>query len=423
MLMGPRDCKEHLLELGGIVIVPTYNNAGTIGEVMASLIKYSEDILVVNDGCTDSTSAILATFGFREISLEQIPAVNDDADADGRNNAGCPFPVRKKTVLNHPRNMGKGAALKNALVIARKAGYRYAVTIDADGQHFPQDIPSFVEAAMAEPGVLLVGSRNLESENMPGRNTFANRFSNFWFRIETSIRLEDTQCGFRMYPLSGTDYSKWYYTSLYEFELEAIVFASWSGTYVRNVPVRVYYPPQDRRVSHFKPFRDFTRISILNTLLVLVCLFWIWPRNMLRKFTWKNIKRFLDENLFHVGESKARTVFSIWIGTFVGLLPFYGYQFVLAVFLAHLLKLNKLVAGVFSAISIPPAIPFIMYGSYWTGCVLLGRPCCLLPEGITLQAMTGMLVEYTLGGFVFAVAGSTVCAAAGFLLLNIFRRR
>lgn len=412
MLIGPKDCKDSLLQLGGIVIVPTYNNAGTIGAVMASLVKYSENILVVNDGCTDATSAILSTFGFREISLEEVRAAGRDG-----------LVLRKKTVLNHPRNMGKGTALKNALMAAKAAGYRYAVTIDADSQHFPQDIPVFVEAIMAEPGTLLVGSRNLQSENMPGCNTFANRFSNFWFRIETGVRLDDTQCGFRMYPIEGTDYSKWYYTSLYEFELEALVFASWSGIKVKNVPVRVYYPPQEKRVSHFRPLRDFTRISILNTLLVLACLLWVWPRNILRKCTWKNICRFIDDNLLHVKDSNARLTFSLWLGTFVGLMPFYGYQLVLAVFLAHLLHLNRIVAGAFTMISIPPAIPFIIFGSYWTGCTLLGRPCVLAFDGITFQGVADVLVEYVAGGMLFAAAGSTLCAAAGACILKIFRKR
>ena len=159
----------------------------------------------------------------------------------------------------------------------------------------------------------------------------------------------------------------------YEFELEVIVFAAWSGRDVRNVPVRVYYPPQDKRVSHFKPLRDFTRISILNTLLVLISLLYIKPRNFLRLCTWKNICAFFDRNLIHVQDSNRKIVFSVWTGTFCAFLPFYGYQLILAVFLAHLLKLNKLVAGAFSAVSLPPLIPFIVFGSYWLGCAILGR--------------------------------------------------
>jgi len=423
--MGPKDCKDSLLALGGIVIVPTYNNAGTIGELTASLIKYSEDILVVNDGCTDATSAILSTFGFRAIALEQIASAAT-ATAGG---SAAPenIPARsllcKRTVLNHSRNLGKGAALRHALAAAKLAGYRYAVTIDADGQHFPQDIPAFVQGAMENPDTLLVGARNLESENMPGRNTFANRFSNFWYRVETGVKLEDTQCGFRLYPLEKTDYSKWYYTSLYEFELEAIVFASWSGINVRNVPVKVYYPPLDKRVSHFKPLRDFTRISLLNTLLVLVCLLYIWPGNILRKCTWSNFRVFLDDNLLRVKDSNAKLTCSLWLGTFVGLMPFYGYQLVLAVFLAHILNLNKLVAGAFTAISIPPAIPFIIAGSYLTGCAVLGHPSNLDFDGITFKGMADVLSEYLIGGFLFAAAVSTVCAAMCACILKLFRKK
>ena len=185
-----------------------------------------------------------------------------------------------------------------------------------------------MEAVKDDPEAVIVGARNLESENMPGKNTFANRFSNFWYRLETGIRLEDTQSGFRMYPLKGMDYSKWYYTSLYEFELEAIVFAGWSGRTVKNIPVNVYYPPEEERVSHFRPLRDFTRISLLNTVLVLICLLYIWPRDFLRKLTWKNIRRFFDENLFHTEDGNLKLVVSLWLGSFVGLLPFYGYQLV-----------------------------------------------------------------------------------------------
>ena len=256
-LMGPRECKEHLQELGVLVVVPTFNNAGTVGTLMAQLITYASDILVVDDGCTDGTEGILGTFGFREI---------DAAYVNG-NESGGQRKAEGRTVLRHSRNMGKGRSLKDALVLAGRDGWKYVLTIDADGQHFPSDIPSFVEAAMQTPETLLTGCRNLQSENMPSRNTFANRFSNFWFRFETGVRLEDTQCGFRLYPLGSTDYSRWYYTSLYEFELEAIVFAAWSGVPVRGVPVSIYYPPAEERVSHFRPLRYMAQKPVEEGLL------------------------------------------------------------------------------------------------------------------------------------------------------------
>ena len=88
-----------------------------------------------------------------------------------------------------------------------RLGYKYAITIDSDGQHYPSDLPIFAEAIENEYGTLLVGARNLRAEGMPGKNTFANRFSNFWFRLETGIRLEDTQSGYRAYPLETIPFS------------------------------------------------------------------------------------------------------------------------------------------------------------------------------------------------------------------------
>ena len=146
-------------------------------------------------------------------------------------------------IITHPVNQGKGVALKHGLSFAKKQGFRYAITIDSDGQHFASDIPVLIEAIEKEPDTLLVGSRNLASDNMPGKNTFANKFSNFWFTLETGIKLQDTQSGYRLYPIQRMNVDKWYYTAKYEFELEALVFTAWGGNPVKNIPVHVYYPP------------------------------------------------------------------------------------------------------------------------------------------------------------------------------------
>lgn len=101
---------------------------------------------------------------------------------------------------------------------------------------------------------------------MPSKNTFANKFSNFWYKVETGQTLSDSQSGFRLYPLTRLKGMR-FYTPRYEFEVEVIVRAAWRGVAVKNIPIRVYYPPQEERVSHFKPAKDFTRISVLNTCL------------------------------------------------------------------------------------------------------------------------------------------------------------
>ena len=185
------------------------------------------------------------------------------------------------TVVDYGANRGKGYALKAGFRKAQELGFDYAITIDADGQHFASDIPCFAEALLRHPGSLIVGSRNLSEENMPSANTFANKFSNFWFRLQTGIKLPDTQTGYRLYPLKKMG-KLWWLTSRYEAELEALVYAAWQGIPIVPIDVKVYYPPVGQRVSHFRPVYDFVRISLLNTLLCLLAVVYGYPSKFIR---------------------------------------------------------------------------------------------------------------------------------------------
>lgn len=121
----------------------------------------------------------------------------------------------------------------------------------------------------------------MNQSSVPGKSSFGNNFSNFWFRLETGIKISDTQSGFRLYPVKELQ-SMRFFTRKYEFEIEVLVRAAWSGLEVVQVPVKVFYPAKEERVSHFRPFRDFTRISILNTFLVLITFLYIKPRDFFR---------------------------------------------------------------------------------------------------------------------------------------------
>ncbi len=385
-------CKEKLDELNIVIVVPTYNNAKTIGGVLADIKQYANHIIVVNDGSTDDTAQILS-------EIEGIE------------------------IITHQRNSGKGTALKNGLCKAKDDGYRYAITIDSDGQHFASDIPTFVEEIERTPDNLLVGARNIQADNMPGKNTFANKFSNFWFKLETGVKLPDTQSGYRLYPLQLMNVQKWYYTAKYEFELEALVFASWAGVEVRNIPINVYYPPEGERVSHFRPWRDFTRISILNTILVLIALLWIYPRNFCRKLTKENIKLFISNNITHSPDSNLRITAAVMLGIFMGIIPVWGYQMLIAFAIAHMLKLNKVITLVASNISIPPMIPFLIYGSYFTGCKILQVPVELSLSNITLESVKNSLIPYVVGSVIFAALCSMAVGVVVFGLLALFRRK
>ena len=142
------------------------------------------------------------------------------------------------------------------------------------------DIPVLVKALTQHPGALVVGSRNLSAENMPGGNTFANRFSNFWFRVQTARTLPDTQTGYRAYPLDRLPDLR-LLTARYEAELTLLVFSAWKGVELVPVPIRVCYP--EDRVTSFRPFHDFFRISLLNTGLCLLALVYGYPRLLLER--------------------------------------------------------------------------------------------------------------------------------------------
>ena len=236
-------------------VIPTYQNAKTLLKVVADVHRVVDTVIVVDDGSNDGTAALL-----------------DKATGN----------ERPEKVLTHPKNCGKGAALKTGLTYARQQGFRYAVTVDADGQHRADDIPALLKAVEEEPDALTIGSRGLQHENMPAKSTFANRFSNFWFALQTLQRLPDTQSGLRVYPLRRLHGLRWM-SARYEAELTLLVFSAWAGVKLLPVPVSVYYPPRDQRVTHFRPGRDFTRISVLNTLLCFLMVVYGWPRIFCRQ--------------------------------------------------------------------------------------------------------------------------------------------
>ena len=228
-----------------VVIIPTYNNAGTLKDVLSRTLAQGLPIVVVDDGCTDGTRVILS--GFKDV-----------------------------TVIAHPKNQGNGAALKTAFRWALEKGYAYAVTIDSDGQHYPEDIPELLKAKGER--TIVVGSRTTRGANAGG--SFANRFSNFWFTAYTGIRLTDTQTGFRLYPLRDLPSLK-VVGNRYEAELSLLLFSAWKGLRLVPVQVRVNYPKD--RVTHFRPFQDFMRITLVNIIGLPLAIFYGWPRILLHK--------------------------------------------------------------------------------------------------------------------------------------------
>lgn len=374
------------------VIIPTYNNGKSLEGVISDVLRITKDIIIVNDGSNDNTAAILNKFN----SLK---------------------------IISYSPNRGKGYAIRLGFKDAIASGYDYAITIDSDGQHFPSDIDVFVKKAEEIPDSLIVGARNLDPERVSRGSRFANRFSNFWYRFLTGVKLTDTQTGFRLYPLARIKDMK-FFTRKYEFELEVLVRAAWRRINVTSAPVRVYYPPREERISHFRPFTDFARISLLNTLLVLIALLYVKPFSFLKYLNRENIREFISKHILLTEDTNIQIALAVALGIFTGILPIWGFQLILAIGLAHLLRLSKFITAVAANISIPPNIPVLLYLSYITGGIVMGTGSNIkFSANLTVKSFETNLIQYVLGSIVLAVVMGIATGLITFILLKIFRKK
>jgi glycosyltransferase involved in cell wall biosynthesis len=374
------------------VLVPTFNNEKTLGHVLSSVLEYSQDVIVVNDGSTDSTAEIISHF----------PQVN---------------------VVSYSPNKGKGYALKNGFKRAVELGHDYVISIDSDGQHFAEDLPKFLAALQMHPAAIIMGVRNMEQAGIPGKSSFGHKFSNFWFWVETGIKMNDTQSGYRLYPVKLLNDTK-FITRKFEFEIEVMVRSVWKGVEMAEVPVRIFYAPKETRISHFRPFKDFTRISILNTVLVTIALFYIKPRDLLLgkkkgKF-WPSLK----EQLFHPQETDSTKALSVGLGVCMGIVPIWGFQMLSGIGLAFIFRLNKPLVIIASNISIPPMIPLILFLSHYIGAIWMGDHARYLSfdEDLTLDLLKNSSLQYVLGAMTLAIGAGSIFGLLTWIGLKLLRQ-
>jgi glycosyltransferase involved in cell wall biosynthesis len=376
------------------VIIPTYNNAGTLGGIIAGVAAYTKNIIVVNDGSTDDAVQTASSFPFVQL-------------------------------ISYPDNVGKGWGLRKGFKYAVSLGYDYAITIDSDGQHFATDIPAFIAKAEEAPNAIIVGSRNMDQATIPGKSSFGHKFSNFWFKVETGIVCPDTQSGFRLYPLQLLKDIK-FITRKYEFEIEVLVRAAWRGVGMASVPVTVYYAPKETRISHFRPFQDFSRVSILNTFLVIIAFVYIKPRDFFHTlFIKKKAKELFMEQLLNFNQSDQLKAASIGLGVFMGLMPIWGFQLLTALFFAAIFKLNKPLVIISSHISIPPMIPVIVFLSYKAGGYWMGDKMVHMAftEHLSLSLVRQHLQQYIYGSVTLAAIAGFAATILAYIVLKLFTRK
>lgn len=206
-----------------VIVIPAYNEGRALDKLLASIKFPLGDIIVVDDGSTDNTASVSHSAGVR--------------------------------IIRHKKNMGKGVALRTGFRDAIKEGAGWVVTMDADGQHCPGDVPLFLKAVKADKGDIIIGEREVSNRTMPTLRFLTNLTTSFIVSILGGKRVRDSQSGFRVLKsevLSGVSVS----TDNFQAESEIIIKAARKGFRVTSVPIKTIYNESN---SHIRPFLDTLR--------------------------------------------------------------------------------------------------------------------------------------------------------------------
>lgn len=314
------------------IVIPLYNHAATLEKVVTESLNFTDILIVVDDGSSDNVSTVLERLD---------PAVH---------------------IIRHPENLGKGAAILSGANRARELNATHIITIDADDQHYSDDIPAFIKAVIETPAAIIVGYRDFAATYVPKSSDFGRDFSNFWFRVQTGRKIGDSQSGFRAYPLNLLGALNWR-EKRYAFENEVLVRAAWGGVKINEIRIGVYYPAKHEHISHFHRLWDNLRLSFLNTRLTIRSML-PWPHNQLIRdgetpstpvsilHPIRSLRLLLKENA-----SPKRLALAVALGVLVGALPLLGMRAMIILMLTGYFRLNKIVALAAGNICMPPFVP------------------------------------------------------------------
>ncbi len=355
-----------------MIIIPVYNHPGTLRDVVSRALKIHDMVMVVDDGSRDIAADLLTGLDVH--------------------------------VIRHRKNMGKGAAILTGAKEAGRLGMTHIVTIDADGQHDPADFRRFIPVIQENPHAIIIGRRCFQGTEVPRLSAFGRSFSNFWMRLQTGISIGDTQSGFRAYPLVVLDNLN-LRERHYSFEVEVLVKAAWAGVTIMETDISVYYPPPEKRISHFRGFLDNLRISILNTKLTMRS---ILPMPHRKIHFNDNIEQSISvlhpikslKTLLTESTSPGKLAAAGAIGVLLGALPLIACHTIVIILATGFLRFNKVVALSASQLCMPPIVPalcietgyFMRNGRFLTEISL---------ETIGYQALQ-RLYEWLLGSFLVA---------------------
>ena len=391
-----------------IIVIPLYNHAATLRQVVLGSMPYGP-VLVVDDGSTE-----LAAAAYTPSSPE---IMREDAFPENHPLHGLPV-----YYLRHSQNQGKGRAIMTAASAASTLGMTHLITLDADGQHDPDDIPLFLEAIAANPMTLFVGKRNFAVADVPGASRFGRWFSNFWLKVQTGVVLGDSQSGFRAYPLEILNVLT-LTEARFSFEIEVLVRAAWAGFSLGDIPIRVYYQKGIKRISHFHPFWDNLRLTILNTRLTIRCIMPVPQKQYVQDESGRltslhplrSLRILLSRN-----ETPKNIALAGGLGVFIGTLPIFGVHSLTIILVLGSLRLNKLAGLATSQLCMPPFVPaicievghYLLHGSFLTELSL---------QTLGYEALS-RLWEWVIGSFVMAPVLGLLCGAIVYLLACCVRQ-
>lgn len=384
-----------------VVVAPTYNNAVFLPELIERLRRAGLPVILVNDGSSDDAADLLGR-------------ILKPGDSQFR-------------LLHHPANRGKAAALHTGFHHALTAGFTHALTIDTDGQHDPEDIPVLLVESKEHPSALILGRRRQDLAHCPARSIVGRVISNAYIFMETGIRIADSQCGLRVYPLELIRRLRCS-SQRYCFETEVITRTLWAGGRVRCVPITSRYLPDERRVSHFRPWIDTFRSIAMHIRLVARHAL-PWPHRKLEMFAVDppfhsprrdSLKHWLHPAIWLRDIRRRKigviaTSMGLGFGTFIANLPVYGFQTLLSIAVARRFHLPPWPVVLGSQLSMPPLnvglIAAAIHVGHW---LLRGSPPDLSPlrdpEWTVPQLLSRWLLEWAVGSI---IVGS-VCMAATF---------
>lgn len=212
----------------GVVVIPALNEERAIRAVATAALRHCAKVIIVDDGSSDRTS---------------------EAVAD--------LPVE---CIRHATPQGKAMALRDGFELACKLGATGVLTMDGDGQHDAADLPRLLAAAAQYPNHIVIGARLLGKDAQPEKNRFGNEQADFWVSWACGQRIVDSQSGQRYYPRAAVDIALALPHDGFVFESEILIECAARGIHAVSVPIKASYE-EERRASHFKPFRDVTRIT------------------------------------------------------------------------------------------------------------------------------------------------------------------